>query len=76
MDEKILKMLEEINCNLVAIKVNQSLILDKLNNNKSHDLGTIVDRICPTTTDTKISTDYATPKMALYNDNMKAYVYR
>lgn len=31
MEEKILKMLEEINCNLVAIKMNQNIIMDKLN---------------------------------------------
>lgn len=78
MEEKILKMLEEINCNLVAIKVNQNIILDELKNkNKNTNVSDtiLIEKTCPTTVNEKIESDYSMPKYALYNDNMKPYVY-
>ena len=81
MEEKILKMLEEINCNLVTIKVNQNIILDELkdkdkNKNTNVSDTILIEKNCPTTVNKKIESDYSMPKYALYNDNMKPYVCR
>ena len=43
MEEIILKMLEEINCNLVAIKVNQNIIIDKMSKKNVTSCTNVID---------------------------------